>query len=62
MGFHSITKSTPSLIQSKNNPEKQQYRLSVYLLQFFAEKKKKDRYLTKIWLHDEYNAFNDLKY
>lgn len=25
MGFHSITKSAPSLIQSKNNPEKRQY-------------------------------------
>lgn len=39
MGFHSITKSAPSLIQNKNNPEKRQYTLSVHLLQFFIEKK-----------------------
>lgn len=39
MGYRSITISAPSLIQSKNNPEKGQYTLSVHLLQFFIEKK-----------------------
>lgn len=52
MGFHSITKSAPSLIQNKNNPEKRQFTLSVHLLQFFIEKKA--QVFTKIWLHDEY--------